>query len=146
MQQHILDYLKTQRVGVLAVEMLDGAPHAATVHFAHTDEPVVFYFETDRRYRKSEPLFAWEAVRASLVIGVEESTMKTLQLDGTARLVKADEKQLFEEVYFQKFSEKKAKYSGPDVVAFSFTPTWWRFTDWTTPQGKQIWTSTSSAE
>jgi len=35
----ILDYLKDQRVGVLAVEMLDGSPHGATVHFAHTEDP-----------------------------------------------------------------------------------------------------------
>lgn len=142
MKQEILDYLKTQRVGVLAVEMLDGSPHAATVHFAHTDEPLVFYFETDRKYRKSEPLFARESVRASLVIGADKNTMKTLQLDGTARLVQDGKgKEVFEKVYFEKFPEKRAKYSGPDVVIFSFAPSWWRFIDWTTPNGKQIWTS-----
>ncbi len=58
MRQEILDYLKTQRVGVLAVEMLDGAPHGATVHFAYSEEPFVLYFETSRDYRKAQPILA----------------------------------------------------------------------------------------
>ena len=50
MDNSVIEYLKTQRVGVLAVEMPDGSPHAATVHFAHTESPLVFYFETNRDY------------------------------------------------------------------------------------------------
>ncbi|MDB5204022.1 MAG: segregation and condensation protein [Candidatus Taylorbacteria bacterium] len=138
MNKEILDYIKTQRVGVLAVEMMDGSPHAATVHFAHTDDPLVFYFETYREYRKAEPLFAREKSRASFVIGSDESNMKTLQLDGIIELLKPEERGAFDSVYLGKFPEKSEKAKDPKFVFFKLTPTWWRFTDWTGPQGKKI--------
>ncbi len=79
MQKEIIDYINTQRVGVLAIEMLDGAPHGATVHFAFDEKNQVFYFETYREYRKTEALFGRETSRASLVIGTSEDTKITLQ-------------------------------------------------------------------
>ncbi|MBP6866452.1 MAG: pyridoxamine 5'-phosphate oxidase family protein [Candidatus Pacebacteria bacterium] len=142
MKQEIINYLKTQRVGVLAVEMLDGSPHAATLHFAQAENPLVFYFETSKDYRKSEPILSKESVRASFVVGSDANDMKTLQLDGQVRLVPESEKEKFKEVYFGKFPEKLAKSYGVEQVYFTFTPTWWRFTDWTTPNGKMILTST----
>lgn len=142
MKQEVLDYLKTQQVGVLAVEMLDGSPHAATVHFAHTEEPLVFYFETNREYRKAEPLFGREKTRAFFVVGFGEGEMKTLQMDGVVQLLQLDEKAIIDSVYFSKFPKKKEKADGnPKVVFFKFTPNWWRFTDWTALEGKKIWIS-----
>ncbi len=138
MHQEIFDYLKTQRVGVLAVEMLDGSPHAATVHFAHTEDPFVFYFETYRDYRKAEPLYGRDVTRASFVVGSDERNMKTLQLDGTVVLLKSEEKAVFDSIYLGKFPEKVKKSEDPKFVFFKFTPTWWRFTDWTAPQGKIV--------
>ena len=79
MRKAILDFLKTERTGVLAVEMLDGSPHGATVHFANCEGPFVFYFETNRDYRKSEALLGRPKSRASFVIGIDENIMKTLQ-------------------------------------------------------------------
>jgi general stress protein 26 len=141
MNPELFAYLKTQRIGVLAVEMPDGSPHAATVHFAHTEDPFVFYFETYREYRKAEPLLGKENTRASFVVGSDESNMKTVQLDGVAQLLKPDERMVYDAVYLAKFPEKKKKAEDPKFVFFKFTPTWWRFTDWTTPEGKNIWTS-----
>jgi len=134
----ILAYLKTQRIGVLAVEMPDGSPHAATVHFAHTENPFVFYFETDPKTRKSEA-FVNGSARASFVVGTNENDMKTLQMDGIAKVAAPEEKESFEKVYFGKFSDKAGKYG--EQMLFTFTPTWWRFTDWKTSEGKKIWTS-----
>ncbi|HTR19136.1 MAG TPA: pyridoxamine 5'-phosphate oxidase family protein [Candidatus Paceibacterota bacterium] len=137
MTPEILEYLKGQRVGVFAIEMLDGSPHAATVHFANTDE-LVFIFETEKGYRKTEALVGREISRASMVVGSNESEMKTLQLDGTAQLL-ADEK--LKMVYLAKFPKKQGKLHDPNAVMFMFTPTWWRFTDWTAPEGKIVVTS-----
>lgn len=141
--EQILDYIETQRVGVLAVEMMDGSPHAATVHFAFTEEPFEFFFATDKGYRKTEALVGREQSRASFVIGCDEGNMKTLQMDGTIELLTADEKEIFERVYLGKFPEKVEKLDLDDDenVLFKFTPNWWRFTDWTTSEGKQIITS-----
>ena len=141
MRQEPLDYIKTQKVGVLAVEMPDGSPHAATVHFAHSEDPFVFYFETNRDYRKSSALFGKDTVRASFVVGAHEDTLQTFQLDGIAELIKPEEKETYEAIYIGKFPTKKKKLEDPKSVYFKFTPTWWRFTDWKTPQGKLILTS-----
>ena len=141
MEKEILNYIATQRVGVLAVEMLDGSPHAATVHFAHTENPLVFYFETSNEYRKAEPLLGREKTRTSFVIGTDEVEMKTLQFDGVAELIKPEEQETLEKTYLGKFPEKKAGSKDSDVLFFKFTPTWWRFTDWKAPQGKMILTS-----
>ena len=141
MDKRILDFLKTQRVCVLAVEMLDGSPHAATVHFAHVEDPLVFYLETSKLTRKSEPLFARDETRASLVVGSNEGNMQTLQLDGVVRLVTENEVDQYNNVYHGKFPEKKEKSNDPNFVRFLFMPTWWRFTDWTGSQGKVILTS-----
>lgn len=141
MHQAILDFLRTQRVGVLAIEMPDGSPHAATVHFAHSNEPLVFYFETNRDYRKSEALFAKDQSRASFVIGTDENTGVTFQMDGVVSLVKKGEIDRYLSIYLKKFPEKKNKSQDSKFVAFTFTPTWWRFTDFKNPNGKLLLTS-----
>ena len=123
---------------MLAVEMLDGSPHAATVHFAHSENPFVLFFETYREYRKAQALLGREKSRASFVVGSDESNMKTLQLDGVVEILKSEEKSSFDDVYLGKFPEKSEKAKDPKFICFKFIPRWWRFTDWTTPQGKII--------
>lgn len=140
-EQEILDFITSQRVGVLAIEMPDGSPHAATVHFAHTDDPLIFYFETNKDYKKSEALFGKDVSRASFVIGTDEGTMKTFQTDGSAQLVKAADMEQFKSIYLGKFSEKKDKSKDPKFVAFTFTPSWWRYTNFSGPNGKVVLTS-----
>src|SRR5258708_3206240 len=116
MHPDILAYIRPQRICVLAVEMLDSSPHAATVHFAHSELPLVFLFETHRDYRKSEALFGRAVTRASMVIGSNESEMKTLQMDGEARLWNKEEVELFKKIYLEKFPEKQAKADDPKSV------------------------------
>ncbi len=138
MKKEILDYIQSQRVGVISLEMMDGSPHGATIHFAHIDNPLTFFFETSKKYRKYEPLSTKDITRASFVIGSDESDMKTLQLDGTAELISKDDITIINSVYLDKFPEKKEKSKGEDLVFFKFNPKWWRYTDWTGPNGKKI--------
>ena len=140
-RSEILNYLNTQQIGVLAVEMLDGSPHGATVHFAHSENPFIFYFETNREYRKSEALFGRPVSRASFVVGCDEKDNRTLQLDGDVELIKPEEQETFDKVYLNKFPNKTEKAKEDKFVCFKFTPKWWRFTDWTGPNGKVILTS-----
>ncbi len=139
MPQEIIDYLATQRVGVLAVEMPDGAPHGATVHFATNSEANEYYFLTSPAYKKMEALAERMTARASLVIGTTDGVMKTFQLDGNLRKVTPEVQEQFETEYYGKFIEKKGKFL--DNIGLIFTPTWWRFTDWTKPEGKFILSS-----
>ncbi len=139
--EEALSFLRNNRIGVLAIEMLDGAPHGATLHFAHVDDPFVFYFKTSREYRKAGPITHNLKTRASFVVGMSEDEMKTLQLDGYAEVTQGDEVENFNKVFFGKFLEKAGKPENPKDLFFKFTPTWWRFTDWKTAEGKKIWVS-----
>ena len=142
MPQEVIDFINSQFLSVLAVEMMDGSPHAATVHVALSEQPLMFLFETYRPYRKCEALFGREKSRASLVIGFDENNRKTLQMDGEVELLKTDtDMLLFNKVYFKKFPNKKEKMRDEKFVYFSFVPKWWRFTDWESPGGKRILSS-----
>lgn len=138
MHQDILNYIESQKVCVLAVEMLDGSPHAATVHYAHTAEPLVFYFETCKDYRKAEALLQRAASRASVVIGTDETTKQTMQMDGIVQLLAPDEQETFKAVYLKKFPEKTEKLADSKFILFKFAPTWWRYTNFASPEGKKV--------
>ncbi len=131
MDQKLLDFLQSERVGVLAVEQLDGSPHAATVHFAHTEDPFVLYFETNKNSKKAQKIMTQKYVSASFVVGTSESVMKTAQLDGKIRLITPQEQSTHETVYLGKFPEKKEKLTNADIIRLVFIPTWWRFSDFT---------------
>jgi uncharacterized protein YhbP (UPF0306 family) len=135
MPQEVLDFIKGERVGVIAVQMPDGSPHGATVHFAFMENPSTFIFMTSPDYKKSEPLKRGPT-RASFVIGTSEAVMKTLQIDGEAQLAESEE---VKKIYFEKFPEKAGK--NLTALFFTFTPAWWRFTDWTKPKGKMVLSS-----
>ena len=144
MHPDILAFLNTQRVCVFAIEMMDGSPHAATVHFAHTANPPTFIILTESKYRKAEPLHGRKESRATIVIGFAEGKeSRTLQMDGVACLVSDGEGNL-KETYLTKFPNLRGKLKEPDDFFFTFTPTWWRFTDWTRPEGKTIYLSDGS--
>lgn len=143
MPKEILDYIQTQRICGLAVEMLDGSPHAATVHFAFDEKTNSFLVKTHKEYRKVESLLEKGKTRASIVIGFTEEEMKTFQADGIAEYVNDKlGKNEFGNVYYAKFPEKERDDEDSEAVYIRFTPTWWRFTDWKTPTGKLILTST----
>src|SRR3989344_9611935 len=128
MPKDAVDFINSQRVCVLALEMQDGSPHGSTVHVAYDDNSQTFFFETYNTYRKGEILLAKDKVRASVVIGLDEQTRKTLQLDGEARIIKSEEKELFNKIYLGKFPEKIEKSKDPKYVFFCFNAHWWRYT------------------
>jgi uncharacterized protein YhbP (UPF0306 family) len=144
MNEEILNYIERHRISVLAIEMLDGSPHAATIHYAHTENPLTFLIETDRNYRKAEPLLARKTSRATMVIGFDEKEPITFQMDGEVRLIEESEKEQYQKVYLGKFPEKIKKIEDPNKILFVFNPTWWRYTDFTAPGGKLILTSTDN--
>lgn len=137
MNEEILKFIESKRLAVLAVAMDDGSPHGAIMHFAYRGDTGDFVFLTDKNYMKSRPLMAKESTKATAVIGFDENEMKTLQLDGKAAL---SEKKSDKEVYFKKFPDKCAKFDGPNDIIFTFTPTWWRYTEWSS-EGKRILSS-----
>jgi Pyridoxamine 5'-phosphate oxidase len=140
MKAEILEYISNQRVCVVALEMPDGSPHAATVHYAHIGDPFTIIIQTSPKSRKYEPLLAHKSVRASVVIGLAEvagGKEKTFQLDGDAQVL--DKNNLLVKTYLDKFPEKIGKWS--EDIFLTVTPKWWRFTDWSKSEGKTVFNS-----
>ena len=134
--QEIVSYLKDNRVCVLAVALSTGVPHASTVHYAYDEASGLFVFETHHEYRKLEPFQKKPQVSASLVVGSDERTLRTLQVDGVCELLSPDAPQIA--YYMDVFPEKQGKYEEQKLVFFTFTPHWWRFTDWAQREGKRV--------
>lgn len=139
MNETILNYIASQKIGVISVAMSDGSPHSSTVHFAHMetasqDLPSILIM-TDRSYKKCEPIITNGKTPASFVIGFDESEMKTLQMDGHINFADEDMVKL---PYFTKFPDKRKFYQEPNSVFLIFTPTWWRYTDFNAQDGNKI--------
>ena len=133
MPQEILNYIKTQRVCVLAVEMLDGSPHAATVHYSHVENPLRFFIQTSNTTTKAKSLISsGGAGKAAIVIGFSETDWLTLQMRGNIRVI-SNQKKLdgVYKIHYAKHPDAK-QYKGPNTVFLEFQPNWWRFTDFNT--------------
>lgn len=138
MNEKVSEYLKTQRIGVLSVKMPDGTPHGATLHFATLEDKMLFVFQTSPDYKKVDS-FRNNPTSASFVIGTSEEEMKTLQMDGEVKMSSEEE---VGAIYYVKFPEKSGKY--PGNIFFTFTPNWWRYTDYKNPGGKLTLSSTDA--
>ncbi len=139
MNEQLISFLSSQRVGALATELLDGSPHNAVLHFALCEDPFVILMATSSAYKKCEALVANGKTRASFVAGVSEEEMKTFQIDGILEIT-TDEKLRAD--YLNKFPEKEARLTGPNDVIIKLTPTWWQFVDYKNPNGQLTISST----
>ena len=84
--QNVIDFIENHRVGVLAVALSDGTPHAATLHYSSQVERPSFFFSVDRNSRKCRDMVPDKRVGASLVIGFDETEMVTFQADGLVQV------------------------------------------------------------
>lgn len=133
MKEEMIAFLQKERFGSLATLLQNGDPHVATVHFACMPQTLEIIIQTSPESRKCERLLKLGASKASFTTGFEEIKTVVAQFDGDVVLGAITEQKDF---YFKKFPEKLIKYKTDVFVIFS--PTWWRYTDWTKPEGKTI--------
>jgi general stress protein 26 len=132
-------FLEKHRLCVLAVDTGDGNIHAATLHCSYTDEPLKFFFSTDKGSRKCIGLISGRPRKASMVIGFQEKEWVTFQADGTVVMVQDKEHiKSIREVHYKKFPESKEYENDEMSVMLEFTPSWWRFSDFTIDPIKYI--------
>lgn len=130
MEDNVKRFLKAHRISVAGILQSDGSIHSATMHYAHTEEPLMFFFMTDKGSRKCRPLQNNESVQASLVIGFNEEEMATFQAEGEICFLKPENEQTGWETYTKKYPNRAAGKNDPDVVVLQFTPNWARFSDY----------------
>ena len=129
----MLAFLQKERFGSLATLLLNGDPHVATVHFACIPETLAIIIQTSPDSRKYERIAQLGESKASFTTGFEEIETIVAQFDGVVSTGVTKEQKDF---YLKKFPEKMAKYKTDVFIVF--TPTWWRYTDWTKEEGKTI--------
>lgn len=133
MDKRITDFIKDHRVCVLTTLLSDGAPHAATLHYSHQEEPLKFYFSTENTSRKCQDLLDGKEVKASMVVGFSEEEWITFQMDGVVRAIL--DKSVLEEIHkihYAKHPDSEKWKNDPATIFLEFTPTWWRYTNYKT--------------
>ena len=131
MDKKILAFLHKDRVAVLSVPLEDGAPHAATMHYSFSEEPLTFYFQTSDDTEKVKAV-GRKTVKAAVVIGFSEADWLTLQMRGpVCAMTDPMELETVYKIHYAKQPQAE-KYKGPHSVFLKFTPNWWRFTDFNT--------------
>ena len=129
MDQTVKAFLTNHRVSVFSLLRDEHSIDSATLHYAYREEPLAFYFLTDKDSRKVRPLLSGKEVSAALVVGFDESEFATFQAEGSVVLLASDSAAEGWKVYTQKHPEREKLKTDPDIVLLKFTPTWWRYTD-----------------
>lgn len=129
----VLDFLTNHRVCSLTTLLKDKSPHAAALHYSHSNEPLELYFSTENTSRKCEALLEGKSTQASVVIGFSEEEWITVQMDGEVSVVsEPKELRTIQSIHYAKHSTS-AKYKDDSATMFlKFTPKWWRYTDYNT--------------
>jgi len=128
-RDELADFLRGQRLAVLATAGIDGRPEAALVNIAATPDLDII-FETTSATRKFANLK--RNPRVSLVTGWEHE--KTLQLDGAVEELEASAYEKLVPLFFAAFPDKRSHEYWPGNAYFRVRPFWFRLSDYRFPR------------
>ena len=122
----LLDYMRGHRLVVVGSVANDGSPQSALVGIAVTPRHEVI-FDTVSDSRKHANLE--RDGRASVVFSGPDE--KTLQLEGTARLLSSDDAADAElrEIYYAAWPDGRDRLAWPKIAHWCIRPTWARYSD-----------------
>lgn len=130
MDQKVLQFLTTHKIGVLTTVNINGTPHSATLFYAHEIDPFRIFFLTEKTSKKVQGLLNGETERAAFVTGFSEKEWITFQAEGTISIVLGEEKlQDAQAVYYLKYPNAKHIEKYPNLILLEFRLTWWRYSD-----------------
>lgn len=132
MDSQVVSFLSNHRVSAFTTLLADGSPHTAALHYSHITDPLTLYFTTKRTSRKMQALASGSVVKASLVIGTNDEEWKTLQMEGEVTLVSPADIERIQDIHYRKHPNAEEFKNKPETVFLQFTPTWWRYTDFST--------------
>ena len=120
----LLAFLRRHRLCVQASVNEAGAPQAAVVGYAVTDD-LEIVFDTLGSTRKAHNLRL--EPRIALVVGWDEE--QTVQLEGLADEPRGAELARLKQVYFAAFPDGVERQSWPGIAYFRVRPQWARYSD-----------------
>ncbi len=137
----LVSFLRRYKLAVQASVSPSGAPQAAVVGFAVSDELEIVFDTTEdtRKYRnlRADP-------RVALVIGWDDDI--TAQIEGVADFPAGQELERIRECYFVAYPDGRERLAWPGITHVRVRPTWVRYSDFTQDPpriielaGKQLW-------
>ena len=124
MKEKILDVLHQQKLAVIAtVDPSNPTPESALIAFTEDDQ-LNLYFQTGRHTRKAANL--QQNPHVSLVIGLDQQNLVTVQYEGVARqLTTKEQLEACKQRFIAKNSPTTEEYfNHPTAIFFKVTPTW----------------------
>lgn len=134
LRSELLSYLRQRRYCVQASVATTGAPQAAVVGFAVSDD-LEIVFDTLASTRKCGNLR--RDPRIALVIGVGEDE-RTAQIEGTADELAGADLERLKAVYFAAFPDGVERLTWEGITYVRVRPTFVRFSDFGHPGGPRI--------
>lgn len=122
----LVAFLRAHKIAVEASVSPSGAPQAAVVGFAVSDD-LELVFDTTTATRKYKNLSS--EPRIALVIGWDNE--KTAQIDGIADFPAGAELAQLKAVYFVAYPDGPEREKWPDITYVRVRPTWVRYSDFT---------------
>ena len=124
----ILEFIRAQSLAVQATASLDGAPQAAVVGFAASDE-FELVFDTLASTRKARNLRANARV-AFVIGGLTAGDERTVQYEGVADEPRGADLAPLQALYFARFPDGPARASWPGITYVRVRPRWIRYSDY----------------
>ncbi len=122
----LVTFLRRYRLAVQASVARDGAPQAAVVGFAVSDD-LEIVFDTLESTRKYQNLAA--DPRIALVIGWDHEA--TAQIEGVVDFPTGAELARIRDVYFTSYPDGRDRLAWPGITHARVRPTWIRYSDFT---------------
>ncbi len=123
-REELLSFLRRHRYAVQASTAADGAPQAAVIGIAISDQ-LELVFDTVGTSRKGQNLR--RDPRIALVVGWDDE--QTVQLEGLADEPSGEDLARLKAVYFARFPDGPDREQWPDISYFRVRPTWARYSD-----------------
>ena len=125
-RDELVQFLRMYKLAVQASVTPGGAPQAAVVGFAVSDELEIVFdtLETTRKYRnlRADP-------RIALVIGWDDEV--TAQIEGVADFPTGKELERVRDCYFVAYPDGRDRLAWPGITHARVRPTWIRYSDYT---------------
>ncbi|MFC4609185.1 pyridoxamine 5'-phosphate oxidase family protein [Streptomyces maoxianensis] len=125
-RDELIWFLRRYKLAVQASVAPGGAPQAAVVGFAVSDE-LEIVFDTVETTRKCLNLHA--DPRISLVVGWDDAV--TAQIEGVADFPTGPELERIQQCYFTAYPDGRDRLTWPGITHVRVRPTWVRYSDFT---------------
>lgn len=128
--QTILAFMKAHPLSIIATNSSGSAPESALVAFAELPD-LGLLFQTRTLSRKYANLT--RDPKVSFVIGGSADDHRTLQYEGIAKPVEPGDLEKYIEIFVAKKTPTTETFlRHPDARVYKVTPTWLRYSDYTT--------------